>query len=164
MPWLLASAKNNKKSLLSKTTKGKLIKPWKALGKTVTYKWLNRLSFYVTKEKKGVYINGHKRADVIDYRQNEFLPKIALYQSLTTNYKEDKNKVLQPIAPTLLPGQKEHVIYYYNKSCFHGKKYSKRIWLHEDQQKMPSKSKGGLIHVSDFISLKERLTIGQKDA
>jgi hypothetical protein len=94
MSWLLASAKNNKKSLLSKTTKGKLIKPWKALGKTVTYKWLNRLGFYVTKEKKEVYVNGHKRADVIDYRQNEFLPKIALYQSLITNYEEDKNKVL----------------------------------------------------------------------
>jgi hypothetical protein len=79
MPWLLASAKNNKKSLLSKTTKGKLIKPWKALSKTVTYKWLNRLSFYTTKEKKKVYVNSYKRANVIDYRQNEFLPKIALY-------------------------------------------------------------------------------------
>jgi hypothetical protein len=29
---------------------------------------------------------------------------------------------------------------------------------------MPFKSKEDLIHVSDFISLKERLTIGQKDA
>jgi hypothetical protein len=29
---------------------------------------------------------------------------------------------------------------------------------------MPSKSKGGLIHCSDFISLKGRLSIGQKDA
>ena len=29
---------------------------------------------------------------------------------------------------------------------------------------MPSKSKGGLIYCSDFISLEGRLTIGQKDA
>jgi hypothetical protein len=29
---------------------------------------------------------------------------------------------------------------------------------------MPSKSKEGLIHVSDFISLEERLTISQKNA
>ena len=29
---------------------------------------------------------------------------------------------------------------------------------------MSSKSKGGLIHCSDFISLKGRLIIGQKDA
>ena len=29
---------------------------------------------------------------------------------------------------------------------------------------MPSKSKGGLIYCSDFISLEGRLTFGQKDA
>jgi hypothetical protein len=84
MPWLLALAKKSKKSLLGKTTSthnnpGKKQKEWKSLGKTATYKWLNRLGFYVTKEKKGVYINGYKREDVIKYRQKEFLPQIALY-------------------------------------------------------------------------------------
>ena len=79
MPCLLASAKKNKKPLLGKTTRGKSTKPWKPLGKTATYKWLNRLGFYATEEKKGVYVNGHERADVIEYRQKEFLPKIALY-------------------------------------------------------------------------------------
>jgi hypothetical protein len=83
---------------------------------------------------------------------------------LTTNYKEDANKVLQPISSTLLPGEKEHVIYYYNKSCFYAKDYLTRIWLNKNQQKMPSKSKEGLIHCSDFISLEGRLIIGQKDA
>jgi hypothetical protein len=80
------------------------------------------------------------------------------------NYKEDANSVLQLIPPILPLGKKEHVIYYYDKSCFHAKEYSKRIWLDENQQKMLFKSKGGLIHCSDFISLKERLVIGQKDA
>jgi hypothetical protein len=80
------------------------------------------------------------------------------------NYKEDANSVLQLI-PLILPlEEKEHVIYYYNKSCFHVKEYFKRIWLDENQQKMPFKSKGGLIYCSDFISLEGRLVIGQKDA
>jgi hypothetical protein len=169
MPRLLASAKKSKKSLLGKTTgtrnnPGKKQKEWKSLSRTATYKWLNRLGFYATKEKKGVYVDGYKREDVIEYRQKEFLPQMALYQSLTTNYEEDANKVLQPILPTLPPGEKEHVIYYHDESCFHAKDYSTRIWLDENQQKMPSKSKGGLIHCSDFISLEGRLTIGQKDA
>jgi hypothetical protein len=89
---------------------------------------------------------------------------MAYYQSLITNYEEDANKVLQPIPPTLLSGKKEHVIYYYDKSCFYAKDYLTQIWLDENQQKMPSKSKEGLIYCSDFISLKERLIIGQKDA
>ncbi|PVH69714.1 hypothetical protein DL98DRAFT_379349, partial [Cadophora sp. DSE1049] len=150
MPRLLASAKTSKKSLLGKTT--------------ATYKWLNRLGFHATTEKKGVYVDGHEREDVIEYRQKEFLPQMAYFQSLTTNYEEDANKVLQPITPILSPGEKEHVLYYHDESCFHAKDYSTRIWLDENQQKMPSKSKGGLIHCSDFISLEGRLSIGQKDA
>ena len=169
MPRLLASAKKIKKPLLGHTAGtcknlGKKPKEWKPLGKTATYKWLNRLGFHATEEKKGVYVDGHERADVIDYCQNEFLPKIAQYQALTTNYKEDAEGVLQPIIPNLPSGEKEHVIYYYNKSYFHAKEFSKRIWLDENQQKMPLKSKGGLIHCSDFISLEGRLVIGQKDA
>ena len=100
MPRLLASAKKAKKPLLGLTTGirsktlGKKPKDWKPLGKTATYKWLNRLGFYATEEKKGVYVDGHERVDVIDYRQNEFLPKIALLQSYSTNYEEDANGVL----------------------------------------------------------------------
>jgi hypothetical protein len=83
MPRLLASIKKAKKPLLGFTTDirkkpGKKPKEWKPLGKTATYKWLNRLRFYATKEKKGVYVDGHERADVIEYRQNDFLPKLAL--------------------------------------------------------------------------------------
>ena len=83
MPCLLASAKKSKQSLFGKTTgthnkPSKKPKDWKPLGKTATYKWLNRLGFYVTKEKKDVYVDGHKRADVIKYQQNDFLSKLAL--------------------------------------------------------------------------------------
>jgi hypothetical protein len=72
MPCLFASIKKAKKPLLRFTTSihkkpGKKPKKWKPLGKTVTYKWLNRLGFYAIKEKKGVYVDGHERADVIKY-------------------------------------------------------------------------------------------------
>ena len=74
MPRLLASAKKAKKPLLSLNTgtrqkSGKKPKEWKPLSKTAIYKWLNRLGFYATKKKKGVYVDGHERADVIEYRQ-----------------------------------------------------------------------------------------------
>jgi hypothetical protein len=72
MPCLLASTKKAKKPFFGFTTNirkkpDKKPKEWKPLSKTATYKWLNRLRFYATKEKKGVYINGHERADVIEY-------------------------------------------------------------------------------------------------
>jgi hypothetical protein len=132
MPCLLTSAKTSKKFLLRKTTNtrnkpGKKLKERKPLNKTATYKWLNCLRFYVTKEKKDVYVNGHKKANIIKYRQNDFLPQIAHYTALSMNYKEDASDVLQPILPILSFKEKKHVIYYHNKSCFHVKKYFKRI-------------------------------------
>jgi hypothetical protein len=41
-----------------------------------TYNWLYRLGFYISESKKGVYIDGHKREDVVQYRQDVFLPLI----------------------------------------------------------------------------------------
>jgi hypothetical protein len=83
MPYLLTNAKKAKKPLLKFITNirkkpSKKPKEWKPLSKTATYKWLNRLRFYATKEKKGVYVNGHKRANIIKYQQNDFLLKLAL--------------------------------------------------------------------------------------
>jgi hypothetical protein len=93
MPRLLASAKKAKKPLLGLTTgtrkkPGKKPREWKPLGKTATYKWLNRLGFYATEEKKGVYVDGHERADVIEYRQKVSyisLLKIYLLTNLNRN-------------------------------------------------------------------------------
>ena len=70
IPRLLASTTKANKPLLGLTTgirknPGKKPKEWKPLSKIATYKWLNRLGFYATKEKKGVYIDGHEREDVI---------------------------------------------------------------------------------------------------
>ena len=35
---------------------------------TTTYNWLLRLGFYKSEVKKGVYVDSHKREDVIVYR------------------------------------------------------------------------------------------------
>ncbi|KAH7304879.1 hypothetical protein BKA65DRAFT_356826, partial [Rhexocercosporidium sp. MPI-PUGE-AT-0058] len=51
MPRLLTSAIKARKPLLGSTTT----------------KRLNRLGFYATEKKKGVYIDGHERADIIEY-------------------------------------------------------------------------------------------------
>jgi hypothetical protein len=82
MPRLLA---NTKKPLFPKAKKA-----WKPLRRSAVYIWLHRLSFYKTEEKKGIYINGHKRKDVIEYRQKDFLLKIAELDCFSIKYLEDK--------------------------------------------------------------------------
>ena len=45
------------------------------IGLEAVIKWLHYLEFHVLDQKKGIYIDGHERDDIIEYRQN-FLRKM----------------------------------------------------------------------------------------
>ena len=55
----------------------------KPLALSIVYLWLLRLGFHTTKSKKGVYVDGHEREDVIKYRQQIFLLVIEKLLALT---------------------------------------------------------------------------------
>jgi hypothetical protein len=138
-----------------------LISTSKRISRTTTYNWLRRLGFYKSESKKGVYIDGHEREDVIQYRQKVFLPKIEELLSYTIQYEEKDDGTWKPIHPSLPLGVKQHVFYFHDESCFHGYDYKKIIWLDSitEQQKMPGKSKGKLVHCSDFIGPEGRIRV-----
>jgi hypothetical protein len=50
-------------------------------------------------------------------------------------------------------------MYFHNKSYFHRFDYKKSLWLADNQQKMPGKSKGRLIHNSEFVGPKGRIKV-----
>jgi hypothetical protein len=50
-------------------------------------------------------------------------------------------------------------MYFHDESCFHGFDYKKSLWLVDSQQKMPGKSKGRLIHDSEFVGPKGRIRV-----
>ena len=58
---------------------------------------------------------------------------------------------LKPIPPTLLPGEREHVLIVQDESIFHTNEYRRRVWLAEDQHPIKTKGHGRAIHVSNFI-------------
>src|SRR5260221_12648784 len=59
---------------------------------------------------------------------------------------------LDRIPPTLLPGDKEHVLVFQDETIFHTNEYRRRSWLKHDQQAIWKKGHGRVVHVSDFIS------------
>lgn len=52
-------------------------------------RWLAKMGFSYTGIKKGVYIDGHEREDVVDYRNKVFLPKWEKYFSQMVTFAED---------------------------------------------------------------------------
>jgi len=71
---------------------------------TTTYDWLLRLGFYKSEVKKGVYVDGHEREDVIAYRQEVFLPIMAKLDLYTRQYKEKDDGTWTIIELILLLG------------------------------------------------------------
>lgn len=61
------------------------------------------------------------------------------------------DKTLEPILPTLTPGQKEHVLVPQDETTVHTNEGPCRAWLKGDQQPLKRKGNGRGIHVSDFI-------------
>lgn len=90
--------------------------------------------------KKGVYVDGHERDDVREYRI-WFLDQMATYERYVlstflishcayliimlsyrcmTWYTPDSNGILQPHPPALRPGEKEIIALFHDESSFHG--------------------------------------------
>lgn len=142
-----------------------LMVDFKPISLSTIYRWLPRLGFTNSKEQKGVYIDGHERPDVVAYRDEVFLPMMKQLDKLSVHYIEDEHGILTTIEPELLPGQKRHVFFFHDESCFHAFDFRKSMWLHHSQQKIPRKGgKGKLIHVSDFIGPEGRITSKTRDA
>lgn len=55
------------------------LKPGKGISLSTAHCWLHSKGFQYIGHKKGLYFDGHDQPDVIDYRQNEFLPAMAKY-------------------------------------------------------------------------------------
>ena len=78
-----------------------------------------------------MYMDGHKQADVVDYRQKVFLPAMAEFERRMARYGGPE---LKHLAPNLAPGECEIVPNFHDKSTFHGNEESSSAWLRKDEQ------------------------------
>ena len=101
--------------------------PSKPLCERTAHRWLVKLGWQRTKIKKGVYVDGHERADVVSYRQTNFLPKMAEYELRMAKY-ERVGEDLQRIPPTLQPGEKELIPEFHDESSFHAFEHTTSVW------------------------------------
>ena len=65
-------------------------------------RWLASLGFEWKEFKKGVYIDGHERSDVVAYRNSEFLPQFESVRHLLVTFDDHGNMILPG---GLVPGE-----------------------------------------------------------
>jgi len=98
--------------------------------------------------KKGIYVDGHERPDIVDYRET-FLNTIAENEHLQNTY-DDKD--LEIIQPTLNPMERKHIPIHHDESIFRPNELQQRVWVTGGKMLLRKKGQGKAIHVLDFIT------------
>ena len=70
-------------------------------------------------------MDGHERPDVVKYRQEEFLPKMADYERQMAHY---EGQELKQIPPILQPGEKEIIAEWHDESGLNALEYKTSVW------------------------------------
>ena len=116
-------------------------------------KWLLELGFTVMEHKKGTYVDGHERPDVVQYR-SKFLRQLSALGFL------NKHNAPTPEAVESLPSDLEcssdeqiakTVVIFHDETTFQANDDQTRFWGAKDMTILRPKSKGAGIMVSDFI-------------
>jgi hypothetical protein len=100
--------------------------PVKTLLECTARQWLIKLGWQCTMLKKGVYMDGHKRPDVINYQLNSFLPLMAQYEKRMVHWVADGPNLVH-IDPKLGPDNKRVITVFQDESCFHVNEYKANI-------------------------------------
>ena len=111
-------------------------------------RWLSRLGFRPTSHKKGAFVDGHEREDVVVYRR-EFLQQ--LKQLKDTHRPPPPCSDERAATPSLIAeSMKRLVLIYHDESIFNNEGQL-WMWAAEDMVVLRPKLKGSGIMVSDFI-------------
>lgn len=119
-------------------------------------RWLANLGFEWKKFTKGLYIDGHERADVVAYRESEFLPEFESIRRLLVAFDDDGNTVFPE---NLAPGEKPHLLIAHDESTFKSNDGKRQMWMEDGKQPLRPKGQGKGIMVSDFIHPGGRLRV-----
>ncbi|KAF4621818.1 hypothetical protein D9613_012166 [Agrocybe pediades] len=120
----------------------------KSISERCARRWLHKLGYSMTEVKKGVYIDGHERQDVVDYRK-DFLKEVKELERLRYTFNQE---TLEPVAPKLGPGEKLHIPIHQDESIFRTNELRRRVWAKDDKTPLRKKGQGKSQHVSAFAT------------
>jgi len=125
----------------------------KVLTSRTAARWLNQIGYKYKECKKGVYKDGHERADVVTYRQDVFLPALEDLEPYLVHWRLDDNgKPIMVLPEGLPPGQKPIVLVTHDESTFDSNEGRGYGWMKDGEPPIRKKSRGKGIMVSHFVT------------
>ncbi|KAJ7234033.1 hypothetical protein B0H12DRAFT_1239178 [Mycena haematopus] len=111
-------------------------------------RWMKRMGYRWTKNPSGQYVDGHERADVVHYRQKEFIPAFTELERQTRKWTLENLEMVQE-----LPRNQVIVVWFHDESTFYAHDRRLTRWVHHTEKPEPrKKGEGASLMVSDFVS------------
>jgi hypothetical protein len=110
--------------------------------------WMAVLGFRFGHPVKGQYKDGHERVDVVEYRQNVYLPALAEIHKRSRVYDNDGVE----LASSIVPGRRT-VVWTHDESTYQQNDQPQLIWNSPEPPNYPQpKGEGRTIMVADMVS------------
>ena len=120
---------------------------------STSLRWLHHLGFEVLSPKKGVFVDGHERPDVVAQRK-EFLRKLVKigFLHFTDAPTPEAAKALPTdIESPTIDRREKLIVFCHDESTFQCNDDQNLQWGYKGEKMMKPKSKGAGIMVSDFV-------------
>ena len=101
--------------------------PAKNLSEQTARQWLIKLEWWRMMLKKGIYMDGYERPDVVDYWVKSFLPLMAQYEKRMVHWVVNESRLVC-VDLELRPDKKRIITVFQDESCFHTNEYKHNAW------------------------------------
>lgn len=117
-------------------------------------RWLHRMGWRYTRKRNGMYVDGHERDDVVEYRTG-FIERWKVYDKRMYSYDNDRNREGELTGFPVPPGQQFCLILVtHDESTFYETDRRKTMWTHRTDKAVPlKKGEGASLMPSEFLTV-----------
>lgn len=110
--------------------------------------WMSILGFRYGRAIIGPYKDGHERPDIVDYRQNVYLPTLGEFEKRSKVYDDDGVEI-----PRTAPVDRPVVIWMHDECTYHQNDQPQLIWNSPEPPNYPQpKGEGRTVMVANLVS------------
>jgi hypothetical protein len=122
-------------------------------------RWMKKMGYRWKRQPKGMYSDGHEREDVVNYRQNVFLPRWRDFESRSHWYNSTQTEEQIELDAKMRAFMSSAfdarvvVIWRHDESTFYCHDRRDIRWVHSSEKaKIKAKGEGASLMVGDFVS------------
>lgn len=119
-----------------------------SISERTAIRWIHYLGMNYLTYSKGLYVDGHERPDVVEYR-NAFLQRMSEHSKYFFQY--DGENMTDVTPPSIQSDQRPRIMVTHDESCFSSHDGKTTIWMDINDRPLRPKGQGRSIMVSEFL-------------